>query len=87
MRLVVTLFQRLIVWCSWLVSDVSNLEQWVDWCNSNLNVILVVLIIRSHIIDHVIIFSEDVTNLPCIEIVELCSEDWDVAPIVCVSNV
>jgi len=86
-RLVVAFFQRLVVCSSWLVPLVSDNLHWVDWGNSQLDVVLVSLVVRSHVIHQVVILSKHASNLPGIDESYLGPKDWNVASIVCITYV
>ena len=87
MGLVVAFLQRLVVCSSWLVPLVSDNLHRVDWGDSHLDEVLFFLVVRGHVIDQVVVLSENSTNLPGVDESELRPEDWNVASVVCISNV
>jgi hypothetical protein len=85
--LVVAFFQRLVVCSTWLVPLVSDNLHRVDWGDSQLDEVLLFLVVGGHVIDQVVVLSKNSTNLPGVDESELRPEDWNVASIVCISNV
>jgi hypothetical protein len=84
---VVAFFQRLVVFSIWLVPLVSDNLHRVYWGDSQLDEVLMSLVVWGHVIHQVVVLSQNGTNLPGVDGSEFRPEDRNVASVVCISKV